>query len=360
MAGTLLNPPGFTFSNVPINVDEGSWIDLDVSPDGRTIAFSLLGDIYTMPIAGGTPSRIADGLAWEVQPRFSPDGRRIAFTSDRGGGDNIWLMNADGSDKRQVSKEKFRLLTQPTWSPDGRFIAARKHFTTQRSAGTGEIWLYHVSGGAGVPLIERANPQFQKELGEPAFSPREQAIYYTRNTTPGNTFEYAQNSLTGIFAIERYDMKTGEVTTAVSGYGGAISPAPSPDGKHMAFIRREEGQSKLFVKNLETGAEREIYGALDLDLQETWGITGLYPKMAWTPDSGSIVFWAGGKLNRIALGGERPPSYPSASPIPARWRMLRTRWCRFRPTPSRRTWSSSPLCRRMGGRSCSKVWGGYG
>ncbi len=294
-------PPGFTFSDVPIDVSEGSWIDLDVSPDGRTIAFALLGDIYTMPMTGGKPTRIAKGLAWEVQPRFSPDGRRIAFTSDRGGGDNIWLMNADGSDMRQVSKEKFRLLTQPTWSPDGQFIAARKHFTTQRSAGTGEIWLYHVSGGAGVPLIERSNPQFQKELGEPAFAPEGEAIYYTRNTTPGNTFEYAQDSLTGIFAIERYDVETGEVTTAVSGYGGAISATPSPDGTHLAFIRREEGQSKLFVKNLETGAQRQIYGALDLDLQETWGVTGLYPKMAWTPDNSSVVFWAGGQINRVSL-----------------------------------------------------------
>ncbi|MBM3929404.1 MAG: amidohydrolase, partial [Sphingomonadales bacterium] len=111
------NPPGATIRQVPIAVDEGSWMDIDVSPDGRTIAFTLLGDIYTMPIAGGAPTRIAEGLAWEVHPRFSPDGRRIAFTSDRGGGDNIWVMNVDGSDKRQVTKETFRLTNQPTWSP---------------------------------------------------------------------------------------------------------------------------------------------------------------------------------------------------------------------------------------------------
>jgi Tol biopolymer transport system component len=145
-------PAGANVRQIPIRVSEGSWMDLDVSPDGGTIAFALLGDIYTMPIAGGTPTRIAEGLAWEVQPRFSPDGRRIAFTSDRGGGDNIWVMNRDGSDKRQVTKEDFRLLNQPSWSPDGRYIAAKKHFTTGRSLGTGEVWLYHVSGGAGVTL----------------------------------------------------------------------------------------------------------------------------------------------------------------------------------------------------------------
>src|SRR4051812_35208692 len=123
-------PPGMTTRQIPINVDQGSWMNVDVSRDGRMIAFDLLGDIYVMPIAGGTPTRIADGLAYEQQPRFSPDGKRIAFVSDRGGGDNIWVMKADGSDKRQVTKEDFRLLNQPSWSPDGRFIVAKKHFTT--------------------------------------------------------------------------------------------------------------------------------------------------------------------------------------------------------------------------------------
>jgi imidazolonepropionase-like amidohydrolase/Tol biopolymer transport system component len=296
-------PRGAVLKPVPIKVDEGTWMDVDVAPDGRTIAFTLLGDIYTMPITGGTPRRIAEGLAWEVHPRFSPDGTRIAFTSDRGGGDNIWVMNADGSDKRQLTKEDFRLLNQPSWSPDGRFIAAKKHFTTERSAGTGEIWLYHVSGGGGVQVVERASEQLQKELGEPVFAPDGSAIYYTRNTTPGPIFEYAQDSQTGIFAIERHDLATGEVTTAVGGYGGAVRPAPSPDGTAIAFVRRDKDQSQLWVKDLASGRERMIYGKLDLDVQETWAVTGVYPNMDWLPDSSAIVFWAGGKLNRVGRDG---------------------------------------------------------
>ena len=194
-------PTGAPIRQIPIRVSEGSWMDVDVSPDGRTIAFTLLGDIYTMPIAGGTPTRISEGLAWEVHPRFSPDGRRIAFTSDRGGGDNIWVMNANGSDKRQVTKEDFRLLNQPSWSPDGRYIVAKKHFTTGRSLGTGEVWMYHVSGGAGVLLVKRPNEQHQKELGEPVYAPDGNSVYYTRNVTPGPIFEYAQDSNTGLFDI---------------------------------------------------------------------------------------------------------------------------------------------------------------
>ncbi|MBD2842887.1 amidohydrolase family protein [Erythrobacter rubeus] len=303
-------PRGATIEQVPIETDEGTWMDVDVAPDGNTIAFALLGDIYTMPIAGGTPTRIAEGLAWEVHPRFSPDGSRIAFTSDRGGGDNIWVMNRDGSDKRQVTKEEFRLLNQPTWSPDGRFIAAKKHFTTQRSLGTGEIWMYHVSGGGGVQVVERASEALQKELGEPTFSPDGSAIYYTRNTTGGDTFIYAQDSNSGIFAIEKYDLATGEVTAAVDGFGGAVRPAPSPDGREIAFVRREKDQSQLWIKDIASGAERMIYGDLDLDVQETWAVTGVYPNMDWTPDSRSIVFWAGGKLNRVARDGSNFAEIP--------------------------------------------------
>ena len=304
------NPPGATITQVPIRVDEGTWMDVDVSPDGRTIAFTLLGDIYTMPINGGTPTRVAEGLAWEVHPRFSPDGTRIAFTSDRGGGDNIWLMNADGSDKRQLTNEEFRLVNQPTWAPDGRFIAAKKHFTTGRSLGTGEVWLYHVSGGEGVALVERPNEQHQKELGEPIYAPDGGSIYFTRNISPGPIFEYAQDSNQDLFNIERYDLATDEVTTAVSGYGGAVRPAPSPDGTMIAFVRRENTQSRLYVKDLASGEERKIYDDLDKDVQETWAVTGVYPNMDWTPDSRSIVFWAGGKIRRIDADGSNAAVIP--------------------------------------------------
>lgn len=296
-------PQGAQLKQAAIDTDEGTWMDVDVSPDGRTVAFTLLGDIYTIPIAGGTPTRIAEGLAWEVHPRFSPDGRRIAFTSDRGGGDNIWIMNADGSDKRQLTKEDFRLLNQPSWSPDGQYIVAKKHFTTQRSLGTGEVWMYHVSGGNGVRLVKRANERLQKELGEPIYAADGKSVFFTRNITPGNVFEYAQDSNANLFNIERYDLESGETTTAVSGLGGSVRPTPSRDGKKIAFVRREATRSKLYVKDLTSGEERKIYDDLDQDVQETWAVTGVYPNMAWTPDNKSIVFWAHGKLRRVDADG---------------------------------------------------------
>jgi len=274
-------------------------MSVDVSPDGKSVAFDLLGDIYVVPIEGGDATAVNSGHAWAIQPRFSPDGSEIAFTSDAGGGDNIWVMNADGSDVRQLTKEDFRLLNNPYWSPDGEYIAAKKHFTTTRSAGTGEIWIYHRNGGDGVAVVERPDKMHQKALGEPAFSPDGRYIYYSLDQTPGGSFEYAQDSNGEVMAIRRFDLETGDNESYVSAAGGSVRPTPSPDGKLLAFVRRIRGESALFLKDLDSGAEYPIYEGLDKDLQEVWGTHGAYPGMDWMPDSQSVVFWSGGAIRRV-------------------------------------------------------------
>ena len=150
------NPEGnWDFKEIPLSTDEGTWMNLDVSPDGSKITFDLLGDIYIMPIQGGKATILREGLAFEIQPRFSPDGKQISFTSDAGGGDNIWTMNIDGSNAKQVTKESFRLLNNAIWTPDGNYLIARKHFSSRRSLGAGEMWMYHKSGGSGLQLTKR-------------------------------------------------------------------------------------------------------------------------------------------------------------------------------------------------------------
>ncbi|MCH7779819.1 MAG: PD40 domain-containing protein, partial [Acidobacteria bacterium] len=292
------NPPGEHYE-IEIDTDEGTWMSLDVSPDGEEIVFDLLGDLYTIPIGGGEAKALTSGFAWDMQPRYNPDGTSIAFTSDRGGGDNIWVMDRDGSDPRAVTEEDFRLLNSPVWSPDGNFIAARKHFTSRRSLGAGEIWLYHKSGGSGLQLNERPNDQ--KDLGEPAFSPDGRYVYFSRDSTPGDRFQYSKDSNDQIYTIHRIDRESGDIEAFISGAGGAVRPTPSPDGKWLAFVRRVRFQSTLFLHGMDTGANIPIYDNLERDMQETWAIHGVYPGIAWTPDSESIVFWAKGKIHRIDI-----------------------------------------------------------
>ena len=151
--------PGGPQKEVAFTVNEGTWMNLDVSPDGKDIVFDLLGDIYIMPSAGGPAKVLRQGKAMELQPRFSPDGKKISFTSDAGGGDNIWIMERDGSNAHQVTKENFRLLNNAVWTPDGKYLVARKHFTSTRSLGAGEMWMYHISGGTGLQLTIKKNDQ---------------------------------------------------------------------------------------------------------------------------------------------------------------------------------------------------------
>jgi len=301
------NAPG-PKTTANLDVTEGTWMTLDVSPDGKEIVFDLLGDIYSLPMAGGEAKNLTSGAMWDMQPRFSPDGKLIAFTSDRAGGDNIWIMNRDGSNPKQVTKETFRLLNSPAWSPDGQYIAARKHFTAARSLGAGEIWLYHVSGGDGLQVTKKANDQ--KDVGEPAFSKDGKTIYYSMDATPGAFFEYNKDPYAGIYAIRAVNIETGESETVTGGSGGAVRPVISRDGRKLAFARRIRDKQVLMVRDLVSGRERQVSDGLERDLQEAWAIHGLYPTFAWTPDDSAIVIWAGGKLKKIDVTSKAVADIP--------------------------------------------------
>lgn len=303
-----VNAPNAPSTEASIDVTEGTWMSVDVSPRGDELVFDLLGDVYALPITGGEARALTHGVAWDMQPRYSPDGKFIAFTSDRGGGDNLWVMKRDGSEPQAVTQEKFRLLNSPAWSPDGQYLVGRKHFTSRRSLGAGEIWLYHRSGGEGVQLTER--PTEQKDVGEPVFSPDGRYVYFSQDVTPGRVFEYNKDANGQIYAIQRLDLETREIDPFITGPGGSVRPTPSPDGKQLAFVRRVRGRTTLYMADVASGAERALFDGLDRDMQETWAIHGVYPTMAWTPDSKSLVFWASGKLNRIDVASGRVTPIP--------------------------------------------------
>ena len=285
------------YNEVTIETEEGTWMNLDVSPDGKKIAFDLLGDIYIMPISGGTAKLLREGHAWETQPRFSPDGKKISFTSDAGGADNIWIMNSDGSEAYQLTKEDFRLLNNAVWTPDGQYIIAKKHFTSQRSLGAGEIWMYHFSGGSGIQLTTRKNDQ--QDVGEPCVSPDGRYVYFSEDMYPGGYFQYNKDPNSQIYVIKRYDFEKDELETIISGPGGAVRPQLSPDGKQIAFIRRVHTKTVLYIHDLETGIQRPVFDQLSKDQQEAWAIFGVYPNYNWMPDNQTIVIWANGKINKL-------------------------------------------------------------
>ena len=295
----VANPAGWSFKEVPLSTDEGTWMNIDISPEGNEIIFDMLGDIYIIPMSGGDAKALRSGLAFEVQPRFSPDGKFISFTSDSGGGDNIWVMKRDGSDAHQVTNEDFRLLNNAVWSADGNYLIARKHFTAQRSLGAGEIWMYHKSGGSGLQLTKRKNDQ--QDVNEPSASSDGKYVYYDEDVFPGGFFQYNKNPNQQIYAIKRYDFATGETQNITGGPGGAASPQVSRDGKKLAFVKRVREKSVLYVHDLQTGEEKPVYDELNKDQQEAWAIFGIYPDFNWTPDNTAIIIWAKGKIKKIEL-----------------------------------------------------------
>jgi imidazolonepropionase-like amidohydrolase/Tol biopolymer transport system component len=268
-----------------------------VSPDGSKIVFDLLGDIYIMSITGGKAKALRSGLPYEVQPRFSPDGKTISFTSDAGGGDNIWTMNVDGSNAKQITTESFRLLNNSTWTPDGKYVIARKHFTSTRSLGAGEIWMYHINGKGGLQITKRKNDQ--QDVNEPCISPDGEWLYYSEDVYPGGFFQYNKNPNSQIYVINRKNLITGKTERVTGGPGGATSPQLSRDGTKLAFIKRVRTKTVLFIHDLKTGEEWPIYDKLNKDQQEAWAIFGVYPDYNWTPENENIIIWSGGKINKI-------------------------------------------------------------
>jgi imidazolonepropionase-like amidohydrolase/Tol biopolymer transport system component len=305
------NPPG-EWKTVSIDTAETTWSDVDVSPDGTTLLFDMLGDLYSVPMEGGEAKALTQGIPWDFQAKYSPDGAKIAFISDRGGADNLWIMNADGSGPRAVTEEKEHLVHNPCWSHDGEYIAAKKDFTSTRSIPAGEIWLFHSGGGGGLQLTERPNKEKdQKTMAEPSFSPDDRYVYYSQDTTPGLIWQYNKDSTGQIFVINRLDRKTGETEVVVGGPGGSIRPTPSPDGKRLAFVRRTpDFTSSLFVKEMDSGRELPVYDHLDRDLQETDGSQGITPAFAWLPGSKAIVFWAAGKFRKVDVDSRKSEVIP--------------------------------------------------
>lgn len=276
---------------------EGSWISLDVSPDGRTIAFDLLGDLYTMPITGGKATPLTRGMGFDAQPRFGPDGKRVVFTSDRDGGENVWVLSLDLKDTIQVTKGKANEYQSPEWTPDGQYIVV-----TKEAGSPGKLWLYHVEGGTGTALIKE--PQNLRTTGA-AFGKDGRTIWLAQRT--GN---WQYNSPLRDYQLAVYDRETGARTTKSFRYGGAFRPTLSPDGQWLVYGTRHIAETALRIRDLETGEERWLAYPVQRDDQESVATRDVYPGMAFTPDSKELVVSYGGKIWRVPVDGGEPTEIP--------------------------------------------------
>jgi Tol biopolymer transport system component len=281
-----------------------SWMSVDVSPDGRTLVFDLLGNLYTMPIGGGRATPLTQGMAFDTQPRFSPDGSRVLFVSDRSGGDNLWILSLDRQDTVQVTRGNNSMFSSPVWTPDGQYVIA------SRSDGLGraeKLWMYHVDGGAGQALV--TEPENLRMMGA-AFGPDDRYIWYAERTG-----QWQYNAPLPQYQLAVYDRETGTRTTMTRRYGSAFRPAISPDGRRLVYGSRHETETGLRIRDLETGEERWLAFPVQRDDQESRAMMDVLPGYAFTPDSRAVVVSYGGELWRVPVNGGSQERIPFTADV---------------------------------------------
>jgi Tol biopolymer transport system component len=314
---------------VEFSTTEGTKMNPDVAPDGRSIVFDLLGDLYLLGLDGGEARPLSQGAAMDFRPRFSPDGTRIAFISDRNGTDNLWVMNADGSGARMVSAQDpnqhpkdIRFFVTPTWTADGKAVAASVA-SEITFYGTDDIRAFPVDPSqqgksvsvakvvapdpATRPVFTGQRPPFLREGVDPEFSRDGHYLYYSARTELGR---FNDERLMPQYQLARIDLRTDRLNVLTSTFQSAFTPRLSPDGRWMVYAARYDGDTGLRVRDLKDGLDRWLLFPVDRDAIENWWNEGLVNAYSFLPDSSAIVTSYGGKLWRVSVPEGK------ATPIP--------------------------------------------
>jgi len=308
---------------VRFTTDEGTWMSIDVSPDGRTLVFDLVGDIYTLPVAGGKATRLTNGLPFDAQPRWSPDGKSIVFVTDRDGSDDVWVMDADGKNARQITRTDRTQFVSPEFTPDGKYLVVSRNavqYGTQYN-----LYLYHKDGGAGVRMTGAAAPgagaqppapggpgaAAQRNYVGAAFGKDGRYVYAASRN--GGAAGYNQTGFD--WAIVAYDRETGETTPRAAAVGGAFKPILSPDGKWLVYGTRQDSVTSLRVRDMESGDEHWLVQNVQRDDMESRFTRDILPNMAFTPDSKTLIGAWNGKIRRVEIPTGRATEIPFSADV---------------------------------------------
>ncbi len=303
-ADTVKNDTTFTeYKGLPLKAkrklelttSEGTWTSLDVSPDGKTIVFDLMGDLYSMPFTGGEATVITKGMAFDAHPRFSPDGKKILFVSDRSGSDNLWYIDTEKKDTVQLTKEGNQDFPGAEWTPDGEYIVYSKGRRVP------QLYMIHKNGGGGLQLTESPT---MKTI-DPAVGSNGRLIYFSRRFGSWN-----YNAQLPQYEIGVYDRENAKMNTITSRYGSGFTPVLSPDGKWLVYGTRYEDKTGLVIRELATGDEKWLAYPVQRDDQESIATMGVLPGMSFTPDSKELVASYGGRIYRIPVTGGKPMEIP--------------------------------------------------
>jgi Tol biopolymer transport system component len=255
-----------------------------LSPDGRSIAFAALNQLWLLPI-GGKPAKLTDDRWYKCHPAWSPDGKTLAYSSDRGGTLQLWLRDMANGSTRQLTNLANAAAVSATWSQDGALIA----FLTQ----DGELHTVEVASGAVQKVYDAL-----WEPGRPSFGPGARTIAMAAFKPVSARYRE------GLSEILTVDRATGEGVYAPVlpgkslGTRGDDGPVWSPDGKTMAFV---------FASTLWTVP---VDAAGTFTFEPTRINAEVTDAISWSGDSRSILYLSNGKLRLIAAAGGKPRNIP--------------------------------------------------
>ena len=280
-----------------LRTNEGTTLAFDISPDGRSIVFDLLGQLWQLPFSGGVARPLTDGVrdnAEDSDPSFSPDGRRVVFRGERNGRTGLWLLSLDSDRPRQLTQlsNPEGYDGNPAWSPDGRVIAFAHGVPPDSPTARwrSDIMLLDVPSGnvrelsiTGLPTRDVSDPVWLKDGKEIAFVTR------------------APQSEKG-GRVWKVPAAGGQAAPLSPESVQAVAPAFSRDGRRMAYFANDPaGRMQVWVQDFSNESNNSA-GSARLTNHTDVTVT----RIRWIPGKDALMYSADGRLWTVSASGGEP------------------------------------------------------
>jgi Tol biopolymer transport system component len=294
-ACTAANPASSP-ETIAIRTTQGTYLSFDLSPDGRTLVFDLLGELWEVPSEGGKARPLTDAVAdtaEDLDPSYSPNGRHIVFRGERRGGTGLWLLEQGSGVPRQLTQ-----LEHPdgfhgsaAWSQDGRSILFVRSVRTDSARPSWHSRAALLDPASGM-VKELKVAIGEDEVRDVAWAPGGRRLALAARS-PGKRHGSR---------LWLADLEKRTATRLTSDSIEARAPAFAPDGRRLAFFARDSADRiQVWVMAVDSAAPAARVTS-HADVTPT--------RVRWTPDGLELLYSADGRLWRVSATGGAPAEIP--------------------------------------------------